>query len=366
MNQDLEKLLQLRASMSYLYGLRQKKKREMDEISKHTNFQYQYIYDAESKYRENRKVKPEYKEDKEELDCLEKKKHGFVSFGTYTDHFYYTRIGDFNWAFYLPLILGGIIGIILFFIFKEQWLHISTWASTVTFTIIFHAFALLIFAATFAIGLFVALLAIFFISWLALLPVWFYRAKKIERLKYRVYGFLHTKDPFVFNQKDKETLDEKVAYYKRIISDDEQKMQKCIDELYYADKQFNSTSFIIRKEDYQYLDYLIYLIASNRAGDIHQAFQLLEAQLRHNELMGKLDSLQQSITSSLKSLEKAIEDNTAAIQSLEQTVATQSENIRYLIQEGNKISSMQLAKLESLQKEFAEFKRQYPRLRYYY
>ena len=366
MNQDLQKLLELRANMSYIYGLRKQKKEEMKRISKHLENQKLYIRESNEKYRNNRKIKPQYAADKAELERLEKKGSGFTPLNHFLDNFYCNNIGDFSYGFYVPIVLGAIAGIVIFFLFKEPWLHISTWARTVTFTIIFHIFALAVFAAVFAAGALALTFIVNFLIWLIRLPIRLRRKKRIRILKYKLYGGIgNQKDPYIPDEQAKRICDEDVARYKRIIADDEKQMQKCIDDVYCAEKTFNNGSFIIRKEDYKYLDYLIYLMSSNRAKDIHQALQLLDAQLRHNELMSKLNDLKQSITSSIKSLEKKIEENTFAVRSLEQTVVTRSEDIRSLIQEGNKVSSMQLAKLEKIEKEFSEFKYAYPGLRYY-
>ena len=105
-------------------------------------------------------------------------------------------------------------------------------------------------------------------------------------------------------------------------------------------------------------------MSSNRAANIYQALQLLDTQLRHNELMEKIDSLENSNNSSLKSLEKTIQENTFAIRSLEQSFMTESAEIKSLIREGNEISSMQLSKLKDIDNEVASIRRRYPVLRF--
>ncbi len=358
MNSDLEKLLELRARMSYLFALREKRKRDLVDIAKHIEKQQEYIREENRKYNNSLKFKPELIKYKQRYDELKCKRYGFINPIDY--------LSSLDILIYIvTAIVGVVAGGTVFFIFKEEWLHISTWAYSVFFQVIFHLFALIVFALVFAVG---ALLIVGFglmVSWLICLPIWRKRENEIYALNGYLFGrFGQKKDPYLPHEKAKQACDNEVARYKRIIDDDNKLAKKYVDELRYTENQFNNTTFIIKKEDYKYLDYLIYLMSSNRAANIYQALQLLDAQLRHNELMEKIDSLENSINSSLKSLEKTIQENTFAIRSLEQSFMTESAEIKSLIREGNEISSMQLSKLKDIDNEVASIRRRYPVLRF--
>ncbi len=158
----------------------------------------------------------------------------------------------------------------------------------------------------------------------------------------------------------------------KAVADCQALMKKDFDDIQKAYRDFENQKFCIEKQDYQYLDYLIYLFNSHRATTLKEALNELDSAIRHNELMNAINNLSKQINQSLQSISTQIAQAANAINtnlgyinsniqslsykmdSLENTVNDNADRIvaqqirtQKLVEEGNRIASMNYAATKS-------------------
>ena len=151
-----------------------------------------------------------------------------------------------------------------------------------------------------------------------------YYKKKLEEAQARLASYRKS------NAKKWTTNNNAVATYQELIKKDFEDIQK-------AYRDFESQTFCIVKQDYQYLDYLIYLFYSHRATTLKEALNELDAMLRHNELMSAIKNMSNQITQSMNNLSRQIESATASINAnisyVNSNISYLNDNVSYLRQE---------------------------------
>ena len=121
-----------------------------------------------------------------------------------------------------------------------------------------------------------------------------------------------------------------IATYQELIKKDYDDIQK-------AYRDFDNQTFCIIKQDYQYLDYLIYLFYSHRVATLKEALNELDSMLRHNELMNAINKMSNQIAQSMNNLARQIESATASINAnisyVNSNISYLNDNVTYLRQE---------------------------------
>lgn len=131
-------------------------------------------------------------------------------------------------------------------------------------------------------------------------------------------------------------------------------MKREIDSL---DQAFNSLSFVITKNDYEYVDYLIYLYQTHRADDLRDALFLLDSERRTNRIVEAvtsmksqliqsisnlcqhIDSSMDALNRSISSAEARISENLSSISKLQELQTHQNYKTQELLRRGNGIAS---------------------------
>ena len=390
MNSDLEQLLYLRGSISYLFALDEKRKKEIPELEKKlkTNkLKYQWLKsDREYTYNEARTLTKKYADYKKEMDRLDKERDKIYHPYSFWGFFRFCIKPILIW---IIAILGLALGGALFILFSEEWMEISSWITPEywTFKITGYSIKYGLYGLMFGVYCIAGVTALAIATAIIIVIIdYIYQlaTKKYKKARgvytTKIYKIAHeftypheTKYldelPDEIEEKKRmeavqKQIDDEILAAENEIKKTEQQIQFCITDLEQSHKKFKQTKFILKPDDYKYTDYLIYLIDSNRAANLPQAFQLLEAQIRHNELMSKLDSLEHSITASIKNLQGAIEANTSAIYSLQNTIREEAQATQELIKEGNKISSLQVEKLKDIDFNIKQLHVRYPTIRF--
>ncbi len=155
--------------------------------------------------------------------------------------------------------------------------------------------------------------------------------KNVEEYKRRLHATQVMFDTYCKNNSAKWGKNKKaIATYQELIKKDYDDIQK-------AYRDFDNQTFCIIKQDYQYLDYLIYLFYSHRAATLKEALNELDSMLRHNELMNAIKNMSNQIAQSMNNLARQIESATASINAnisyVNSNISYLNDNVTYLRQE---------------------------------
>lgn len=155
--------------------------------------------------------------------------------------------------------------------------------------------------------------------------------KNAEEYKRRLHTTQVMFDVYCRNNSKKWGKNNKaIATYQELIKKDYDDIQK-------AYRDFDNQTFCIIKQDYQYLDYLIYLFYSHRAATLKEALNELDSMLRHNELMNAINKMSNQIAQSMNNLARQIESATASINAnisyVNSNISYLNDNVTYLRQE---------------------------------
>lgn len=383
MNEDLQQLLDLRANMSYLFSFTEAKKKEIASLEKERdrkNEKLTIVKKQETeKYKNSRKLIPSAQKHKDDAEKLKRQLNKMKDPPAISD-----GIDIFFNEIVIKILLGvgAVGGAVLFCFVCNKWLHMNNWVNPDkwvfelffiefkvrflgwAFKYILYGIIFILFAAIGAVAIGLTYAALVMIGILTV-QLWFVplkiKRKKISKeiKQHENYVYHSSRNVYldvVPSQKQeaarmqaiKEECKGRVLEAQLEVEDVEKRIGECALQISKAHYAFHHTKFIILEKDYKYLDYLIYLIISHRADTLTEAFRELEMQIRHNELMNKLSSLESNITRSISSLSSEIEGNTKAIQHLETTFVAESSNTHELIREGNRISSQNYDQLESV------------------
>ena len=376
MNNDLNQLLHLRAHMSWLFSFTDLKKREIASLEKEREKKQEKAKEVRreelEKYQKSRKLIPSAQQHKCTADRLRRQLDNVKETPSILDciSIFYREI-----VMYILAGVGAVGGAVFFCLICNKWMHMDTWINVKGWLFLILGYAIkyglygimfVLFAIVGAVGLVFAYAALVMIGVLIfqsiLLPRRFERRKLKKQIKHHEYYVYHSVGNVYLDalpdqpmetarvKAIKEKCDERIALADNEVKLVEKKIVKCATEIEDAHNAFHHTKFIILEKDYKYLDYLIYLIVSHRANTVTEAFRELEMQLRHNELMNRLDYLEGTITKSISSLSREIEENTVRIQNLETTFTQQSNYTQELIREGNRISSQRYDELVQVNK----------------
>ncbi len=154
-----------------------------------------------------------------------------------------------------------------------------------------------------------------------------------------------------------------IAQMKKIIEISEGKIEALESEIEELDEKFYQIPAIIHKSDYQYIDYVIYLYQTGRADDLKEALKQVDLERRNSQLVETMEKMSSTIsravhnacsmtTSAISQMETrmgaALQETNNQLRLANVQIDTSSRKIQSLLEEGNKISSMELENIENL------------------